>query len=138
MINNKASGRMIAKLRQARGLTQQQLAAIIAKVYVLREEFLAKLDQLQVQAIAEYKAIPKEGRTASAIAQLVSGYLVIGNNMEKECDAQIEQIILELEQFLQTNGGDMDIAQTVYDTYVKEKSLKKAWYMAELKKRGMA
>ena len=29
MINNKASGKLIAKLRQERGLTQQQLAAII-------------------------------------------------------------------------------------------------------------
>ena len=115
---------------------EQTVNALIAKVFVLREEFLIKLDELQAAAIADYKAIPADQRTTSKLAGLVSGYLTKGLDMEKQCDAQIEAIVLELEQLLQENGGDTKLAQTVYDTYVEEKSLKKAWYMAELKKRG--
>ena len=116
---------------------ETRLNELIAKVYVLREEFLIKLDQTQTAAIDDYKAIPADQRTTKKIASLVSGYLSKGLDMEKECDAQIEQIVVEMESLLKKNGGDLSIAQTVYDTYVEEKSLKKAWYMAELKKRGM-
>ena len=114
---------------------EQQLSEVIAKVYVLREDFMGRLDTLMNQAIAEYKSIPAEER-ASKLASFVSGYMSKGLDMENQCDAQIEAIIIELETLLQENNGDLSIAQTVYDTYVEEKSLKKAWYMAELKKRG--
>lgn len=116
---------------------EKELAALIAEVYVLREEFLIKLDDLQNEAIAAYKAIPSEERTTKTVASLVSGYMSRGLDMEKECDARIETIVLKMETILQKSGGDLSIAQTVYDTYVEEKSLKKAWYMAELSKRGM-
>lgn len=116
---------------------EKELAALIAEVYVLREEFLIKLDNLQTEAIAAYKAIPVEERTTKNVASLVSGYMSRGLDMEKECDARIETIVLKMEELLQKSGGDLGIAQTVYDTYVEEKSLKKAWYMAELSKRGM-
>ena len=116
---------------------EKELAALIAEVYVLREEFLIKLDNLQNEAIAAYKAIPSEERTTKTVASLVSGYMSRGLDMEKECDARIEAIVLKMETILQKSGGDLSIAQTVYDTYVEEKSLKKAWYMAELSKRGM-
>lgn len=115
---------------------EKQLSAVIARVYVLREEFLGKLDSLMSQALAEYRAMTPEQRTASNLTAFVSNYLSVGLDMEKQCDARIEEIIIELETLLQENNGDMSIAQTVYDTYVEEKSLKKAWYMAELKKRG--
>lgn len=116
---------------------EQQVNALIAEVFVLREEFLIKLDDLQTAAIADYRAMPEDQRSTKALMSLASGYLSKGLDMEKQCDAEIERIVVELEKLLQENGGDLSIAQTVYDTYVEEKSLKKAWYMAELKKRGL-
>ena len=116
---------------------QEQMSAIIAEVYVLREEFLIRLDQLKDEAWAAYSALPKEQRTTTAIAKMVSGYLSRGLSLEKECDAKIEAVIIRLEELIQENNGDLSIAQTVYDTYIEEKSLKKAWYMSELKKRGL-
>lgn len=115
---------------------EKQLSAVIARVYALREDFMGRLDALMNQAIAEFKSIPAEERTGGRLTSFASGYLAKGLDMETECDAQIEAIIIELETLLQENNGDLSIAQTVYDTYVQEKSLKKAWYMAELKKRG--
>jgi len=116
---------------------ETKLNELIAEAYVLREEFLIKLDKTQAAAIADYKAIPADQRTTKNIATLVSGYMSKGLEMEKECDERIKAIVLKMEELLQENEGDLNIAQTVYDTYLEEKSLKKAWYMAELKKRGM-
>ena len=116
---------------------EQQVNALIAEVLVLREEFLMKLDDLQAAAIADYKALPADQRTTTKLLSFVGGYLAKGLDMEKQCDAEIEAIVLELEQVLRKNGDDITIAETVFDTYLEEKTLKKAWYMAELKKRGM-
>lgn len=116
---------------------EQKVNALIAEVLVLREEFLIKLDNLQAAAIADYKAIPADQRDAKTLMSFASGYISKGLDMEKQCDARIEAIVVELEEVLRKNNGDLSLAQTVYDTYVQEKSLKKAWYMAELKKMGM-
>lgn len=116
---------------------EQQVNALVAEVLVLREEFLIKLDNLQAAAIADYKAIPADQRDAKTLMSFASGYMAKGLDMEKQCDARIEAIVVELEEILRKNNGDLNLAQTVYDTYVQEKSLKKAWYMAELKKVGI-
>lgn len=116
---------------------EQQVNAIIAEVFVLREEFLIKLDNLQAAAIADYRGLPEDQRNATALMSLASSYIAKGLDMEKQCDARIETIVVKLENLLKENNGDLSIAQTVYDTYVQEKSLKKAWYMAELKKLGV-
>ena len=116
---------------------EQQVNALVAEVLVLREEFLIKLDNLQAAAIADYRAIPANRRDAKTLMSFASGYMSKGLDMEKQCDARIEAIVVELEEILRKNNGDLSLAQTVYDTYVQEKSLKKAWYMAELKKVGI-
>lgn len=116
---------------------EKELSALIAKVYVLREEYLIALDNMQAAATADYKAIPSEQRSGSAVASLVSDYLARAAELEKECDGRMDAIITQLEKLLKENGGDMSLADTVFNTYVDEKSLKKAWYMAELKKRGL-
>ncbi len=116
---------------------QEQVSDIIAEVYVLREEFLIKLDSLMSQAKQRYLALPKEERVASKLVGLVGDYMAEGLAMEKECDAQVEQIVARLEAVLLESNGDLSIADKVYESYVEEKSLKKAWYMAELKKRGL-
>lgn len=117
---------------------QKQLAAIIAEVYVLREEFLIKLDDLMAQAKKDYRALAPEERAGTKLTGLVSSYFTKAYNLEAECDARMEEIITRLEALLNENGGDHSIAQTVFDTYLNEKSLKKSWYMAELKKRGFS
>lgn len=116
---------------------EKELSSLIAKVYVLREEYLIALDNMQAAATADYKAIPSEQRSGSAVASLVSDYLAQAAELEKECDGRMDAIITQLEKLLRESGGDMSLADTVFNTYVDEKSLKKAWYMAELKKRGL-
>ncbi|MDO4315480.1 MAG: hypothetical protein Q4C45_06855 [Oscillospiraceae bacterium] len=116
---------------------EKALSALIAEVYVLREEYTAALDDMYDAAKADYRAIPPEKRTNSELMKLASGYLSKASQLEKECDRKMDAIIADLEQLIRDNGGDMSLADTVFDTYVNEKSLKKAWYMSKLEKRGL-
>lgn len=116
---------------------EKKVNALVAEVLVLREEFLIKLDNLMAQAKADYLALAPEERTRAKLLKMAAGYMAKGVSMEKECDARIQTITEEIKQVVSEHGGDPNLAQTVYDTYVQEKSLKKAWYMAELKKIGI-
>lgn len=116
---------------------EKKINELIAQVLVLREEFLIKLDNLMAQAKADYLALPPESRTSSNLMKMATGYMARGLAMEKECDARIKTITEQLTQVASEYGGDPTLAETVYNTYVEEKSLKKAWYMAELKKIGV-
>ena len=89
------------------------------------------------QAKADYLALPLEERSGSKLMRMVSSYLSKGQALEKECDAEIEAIATELDQIVREYGGDLSLPQTVYDTYIEEKSLKKAWYMNAVKKIGV-
>lgn len=122
---------------QAKAEYEKKLSAVLAKVYVLREEFLIKLDALQAEAIAEYRALPEGERSASALTGMVGKYMSRGLALEKQCDQRMDEILVELEALIQENNGDESLPQTVFDTYVEEKSLKKALYMEKLKKRGL-
>ena len=103
---------------------------------MLREEYIIALDNLQAEAIAAYKAIPSDKRSGSKLADFVSSFLAKGTELEKNCDKKMDAIVKEMEQLIKANNGDLSLIDTVISTYANEKSLKKAWYMSELKKRG--
>ena len=116
---------------------QQQLSALIARVYVLREEYVNALEDMETAARADYKALPESQRTGKKLASLVSGYLAEAAALEKECDAKMDAVIAEMETLISANNGDMALTDTVFNTYVNEKSLKKAWYMSRLQEKGL-
>ena len=116
---------------------QKKLSELIAKVYVLREEYTNALAGMEASAKSDYYALPESQRTASKLAPLVSSYLAKATALEKECDGKMDELIAEMEKLISDNGGDMSLTDTVFDTYVKEKSLKKAWYMSRLQEKGL-
>ena len=116
---------------------QKQLSALIAQVYVLREEYLAALDNMETSAKADYRALSDSQRTAEKLASLVSDYIGRATRLEKECDGKMDAIIAQMETLIQANNGDMSLTDTVFNTYVNEKSLKKAWYMSRLQEKGL-
>ena len=116
---------------------QKQLSALIAQVYVLREKYLAALENMEVSAKADYRALSDSQRTAGKLASLVSDYIGRATRLEKECDGKMDAIIAQMETLIQANNGDMSLTDTVFNTYVNEKSLKKAWYMSRLQEKGL-
>ena len=116
---------------------QKKLSALVAQVYVLREEYVGALEDMEAAAKADYKALPESQRTSKKLAPLVSDYLAKATRLEKECDGRMDGIIAEMEKLIKENNGDMSLTDTVFNTYVNEKSLKKAWYMSRLQEKGL-
>lgn len=116
---------------------QKELSAIIARAYVLREEYTIALDDMYNAAKAEYKALPKEKRTKQVLMDLAGSYLDRARALEAQCDDQMDEIVAAMEALIRANGGDMTLVDRVVYAYANEKSLKKAWYMSELEKKGL-
>lgn len=116
---------------------QKELSALIAKVYVLREEYTLALDTMYADAKAEYLALPAEKRTTTQLAKMAKGYLSRANALEKECDGKMDEVIRAMEKLLRENDGDLGLVDTVVYTYANEKSLKKSWYMSKLEQKGL-
>lgn len=115
---------------------EKDLSALVARVYVLREEYTIELDNMLSEAKAEYRAMTAEQRTKTALMKFAKGYVTRALALEKECDAKMDDVVSQMEDIIKENNGDMTLADTVVETYASEKSLKKAWYMAELEKKG--
>lgn len=113
---------------------QKELAAVLAKVYVLRESYTMALEEMEAAAKAEYG---QSSQNVLALSLLAAKYLNKAQALEKECDRQMDAVIAELEQLVRENDGDLTLPQTVRDSYNQEKSLKKAWYLNKLKEKGL-
>ena len=116
---------------------EQLLKAIVDKVYALRREYVDQLELLEKDGIAAYKAIPVEQRKGKYLVDFASTYISKASTLEKECDKKMDGLVAELEALQKQFGQSDELVQQVINTYAREKSLKKAWYMAELEKRGM-
>lgn len=124
-------------LKPAESTYQKELSALIAKVYVLREEYTLALDTMYADAKAEYLALPSEKRTKTHLLKMARGYLSRASALEKECDGKMDEIVRAMEKLLRENGGDLGLVDTVVYTYANEKSLKKSWYMSKLEQKGL-
>lgn len=116
---------------------EELLKAIVDKVYALRKEYVDALEKLEKDGIAAYKALSTEQRKGKALVDFASTYISKASGLEKDCDKKMDALVAELEALQKQFGQSDELVQQVIDTYAKEKSLKKAWYMSELSKRGM-
>lgn len=123
--------------KPAENTYQKELSALIAKVYVLREEYTLALDTMYADAKAEYLALPAEKRTKTHLLKMARGYLSRAFALEKECDGKMDEIVRAMEKLLRENDGDLELVDTVVYTYANEKSLKKSWYMSKLEQKGL-
>lgn len=123
--------------QSAESAYQKELSALIAKVYVLREEYTLALDTMYADAKAEYLALPAEKRTKTQLLKMARGYLSRASALEKECDGKMDEIVRAMEKLLRENDGDLGLVDTVVYTYANEKSLKKSWYMSKLEQKGL-
>lgn len=100
--------------------------AIIADIYLLRAEFINKLDALIEEGTAEVNAIPKEKRTASVKLEFMNRYLDRGEALEAECDARLEALLADMAAQLKADGGDLSLVDDARALYIQEKKVRKA------------
>lgn len=99
---------------------------VISEIYLLRAEFLNKIDLMIADGTAEVAATPKEKRTLTFKIELMNRYMDRGEALEKECDGRMEQLLAELETALRQSGGDLSLIDEVRALYAQEKKLYKA------------
>lgn len=116
---------------------EQQLSKLIAELYVLREQYQSILDGMVDEARGEYAAMPESERTKSKLVKWAGGYIGRATDLEKQCDAQIDEIAKELAELIRANNGDLKLVDQLVYNYANEKRLKKSWYLSQLEKRGL-
>lgn len=126
-----------SKPAQPTGDYERQLKVIVDQAYALRSEYVQALEDLQAEAVSAYKAIPKAQRNTKNITSFVNKYINKANALEKACDGKMDALVKDLTALQKKYGQSMELVDTMKYTYANEKSLKKAWYMAELEQRGL-
>jgi|GEM_PF-1665065 len=126
-----------SKPAQPTGDYERQLKVIVDQAYALRSEYVQALEDLQAEAVSAYKAIPAEQRNTKNITSFVNKYINKANALEKACDGKMDALVKDLTALQKKYGQSMELVDTMKYTYANEKSLKKAWYMAELEQRGL-
>ncbi len=116
---------------------ERQMAEIIAKVYVLRDEYVMTLDSMYAEAEPALADLVNKEGSEEEIASLISSYLTKASELEAQCDGQIDVIVTQMEQLIQANDGDMSPVDTLIETYATEKATKKAWYISRLEEKGL-
>ena len=106
------------------------LSELIAKLYVQKNQYLSKIDALDYQMRHEYSALPKEERKARK-SEIISKYMKILGDWEKECDGVVYGILDEIKAELAKTGKDESLAKKIEEAYLNEKKLKKTAYMNE-------
>lgn len=109
---------------------EAQIQEQIAQMYVLHSTYVSKLEAIAQAAIDEYT---QGEHTEENKADVVYKRLEELTALEKECDAQVAQVVERLRSLLKQAGKDDSLAQQVEKTYQEEKSLKKAAYLEEFR-----
>ncbi len=104
-------------------------AATIAKMYIIKNKFMKKLESIEVDIINAYVALPEEQRVPQSRKTIAGQYLGTVADMEIQCDAEVEAVLAELKTKLTALNKDLSVIETIRKAYQNEKSLKKAYYM---------
>ncbi len=106
----------------------EKAAESIAKMYVLKSTFEAKLEALYNEAVAYYHTLSSEQKK-NAKAELLKKFYSTAADMERSCDAEVDKILTDLEATLKKSGESTELIAKIKTAYTEEKSLKKAYYL---------
>ena len=104
---------------------QTRQSEIIAEIYLLRATYLNEIDALIQGMKDEYAALPEEERGFVAKMKIVEKTMPKGNALEDACDAQMAELLEELEEILTQAGASTEIIEEIEKTYLEQKALKK-------------
>lgn len=107
----------------------EEVAACIAKLYVLKSRFTGELSVLEKTITTTYEELPEEEQTPASRKSIAGQYIKQVSRMELDCDAQVDAALAELRKTLTAQGKDTAVVETLRQAYENEKSLKKAYYL---------
>lgn len=98
----------------------------VAQLYVIKSNFYGQFNAEWARYKAMFLQLPKNEQTRARIAEIVKECVPQGVAMEKECDAQVNEVLKELKALLKEAGRDTSLADSIKSAYESEKKSMKA------------
>ena len=98
----------------------ERIQNLFVRLYVLRDAFDVRLENLVQDAIDEFLALEPDKQTNAAKVRIVYARISDVEKMEAECDADVKEIVDQL------NELDPAIGEKAWQYYLNEKELKRA------------
>lgn len=95
---------------------------LVAQLYQQQERYERELLEIIRQAHQEYVAYPEDQRSLILKVQVVLGKTNVLTAMEKDCDAEVNNICSQMTAILKANGRDTAIVREVKKTYTDKKA----------------
>ncbi len=114
------------KAEEKKDTSPSRVNEIISKIYVLRADFVRRLNALEGEAVYEKNSTKKSSFGVNKILSFAEKYLNRAKALEAECDSKMEAYIAELEAELKRLGQDTSMISEVRSAYKNEKQLKKS------------
>ncbi len=106
------------------------IAQQIAKMYVLKSQYINYLKSIEQSVIDDYNALPENQKNATGKRSVIMSYYKKGLSLEAECDAKVEIVLADLEKILIEAGRDKSLISTIRTAYENEKTLQKSYYLS--------
>lgn len=103
------------------------VAGYLQQVYGLKAYYIGELGRVESEMRSVYV---QSGRNKAAIAGIVQSYMPEVGSLESECDGKIASLLAGMRSDLSAIGADTSIADKIYDAYINEKALRKAYYLS--------
>lgn len=107
------------------------VAKIVAKMYILKNSYIGRLDSLIGQAVSEFDALPPEKRTSAAKQRILASKVSRARGLESECNGRVEAVLAELANELKAQGKDLSLVSSIRKAYANEKQLRKSYYISK-------
>ena len=108
---------------------REELARLIAEIYLMEAEYTAWLEQMHTAAIEEFVALPQEQQTTANKYKIGMAYMKEGLAKEDECDVKMAELQEKIRALLVELGEDTALVDEIRAAYEEEKTLKKAYYL---------
>lgn len=105
---------------------KDNVSDIIAQLYVVKSDFVNRLNGIGAQAYEIYKA---NGSDKSSLTSIAEGFAPEIGALESECDGKVDDLLAQLKTELEKGGGDLSLVTEVKKYYYNEKSLTKSYYL---------
>ncbi|MBQ9915156.1 MAG: hypothetical protein IJO50_03320 [Clostridia bacterium] len=107
----------------------QVIAEAVAKLYVQKNIFIGKLDDIEAYVRNIYINEMTKEQKKTAKKDLLAKHLPEVAAWEKECDAKVYAIIDEIRAELKKSGQSQELADQIEAAYLNEKRLKKSYFI---------
>ncbi len=105
---------------------KDNVSDIIAQLYVVKSDFVNRLNGIGAKAYEIYKA---NGSNKESLTSIAEGFAPEIGALESECDGKVNELLAQLKTELEKGGGDLSLVSEVKQYYYNEKSLTKSYYL---------